>query len=274
MSAGPGSAAAPYGLVGNGRVARHLEHYLELEGLEVRRWARGPRLEARDDPAGPSRPVSPAEALAPCPVVLVLIRDDAIEPFLVSAGLEGKQLIHASGSLRTPLASSMHPLYTFGPDLYPADVYPTIPFVCDDDGPEFEEVFPVLRNPSWRIAPDDRPRYHAACVMGGNFTTLLWGHAMEIFRDLGLPAEAALPYLERTCANVAEHGAEALTGPLARGDRRTVRENLEALGGDPWSDVYRAIVRTVRPGLLAHPPTDDGIEATDEDADLHPESSR
>ena len=238
MTGRPGSAAAPYGIVGSGRLARHLGYYLAQQGQEVRHWSR----------RTPSS-TTVEDALESCAVVLVLIRDDAIAPFLSTVDLSGKLLIHASGSLRTPLATSMHPLYTFGPELYQADVYPRIPFVCDDDGPEFEAVFPDLENPSWRIAPRDRPRYHAACVLGGNFTTLLWAHAMEIFRDVGLPAEVALPYLERTCANVAEHGGEALTGPLARGDRRTIMENLAALKGDPWAAVYRAFVGAARPDL-------------------------
>jgi len=208
---------------------------MESLGLHVRRWSRGGgRVE---------------QALAECPVILVLIRDDAIEPFLATHDLSAHRLIHASGSLRTPRATGMHPLYTFGPELYDDDVYPRIPFICDVDGPPFGEVFPDLDNPHWTIDPRDRPRYHAACVMGGNFTTLLWNRAMEIFAELGLPTEAALPYLERTCANIAEHGPGALTGPLARGDRRTVAANLAALGDDPWREVYRAIVEAARPGL-------------------------
>ncbi|MGW8283064.1 MAG: DUF2520 domain-containing protein [Gemmatimonadota bacterium] len=246
MTDRPGSAAAPYGIVGNGRVARHLAHYFTQEGLEIRRWARRPT--PGDSDYGEADRAGVEEVLASCPVVLVLIRDDAIEPFLASVDLSGRTLIHASGSLCTPFATSMHPLYTFGPDLYPAAVYPRIPFVCDDDGPEFASIFPGLRNPTWRIAPGDRSRYHAACVLGGNFTTLLWAHAMEIFREVGLPAAAALPYLERTCANVAQHGSEALTGPLVRGDRRTILSNLAALEGDPWAAVYRAFVEAVRPG--------------------------
>ncbi|MCL7983879.1 MAG: DUF2520 domain-containing protein [marine benthic group bacterium] len=237
MTARPGSAAAPYGIVGSGRVARHLGHYLDTLGLEVRRWTR-------------SATTAPELALAGCPVILLWIRDDAIEPFLDRADFSGRTLIHASGSLRTPMAHAMHPLYTFGPELYPDDVYPAIPFVCDEDGPSFSQVFPDLANPSWTIASDQRPLYHAACVMGGNFSTLLWNRAMQIFRELGVPPEAAVPYLERTCANVAQHGPGALTGPLARGDRRTIEANLNALEGDDWGRVYRAIVEAARPGLL------------------------
>lgn len=237
-------------------------YYLAEQGLEVRNWSRRTSGAPADASDSATESATVEEALEECPVVLVLIRDDAIEPFLSSVDLSGKALIHASGSLRTPFATSMHPLYTFGPDLYAPEVYPRIPFVCDDDGPEFAALFPDLENPSWRIAPRDRPRYHAACVLGGNFTTLLWTHAMEIFRDVGLPPEVALPYLERTCANVAEHGGAALTGPLARGDRRTILENLAALQGDPWAAVYRSFVEAVRPGLLDKTDSDPEPEET------------
>ena len=133
MTGRPGSAAAPYGIVGSGRLARHLGYYLAQQGQVVRHWSR----------RTPSS-TTVEDALESCAVVLVLIRDDAIAPFLSTVDLSGKLLIHASGSLRTPLATSMHPLYTFGPELYQANVYPRIPFVCDDDGPEFEAVFPDL----------------------------------------------------------------------------------------------------------------------------------
>jgi predicted short-subunit dehydrogenase-like oxidoreductase (DUF2520 family) len=251
----PGSAAAPYGIVGSGRVARHLGHYLETLGLEIRRWSRNaPAASGGRGQTESGAALSPEQALAECPVILLWIRDDAIEPFLQRADFTGRTMIHASGSLRTPLASAMHPLYTFGPDLYASGVYPTIPFICDEDGPAFGEVFPDLANPNWTIASAQRPLYHAACVMGGNFSTLLWNRAMEIFRELGLPAEAAIPYLERTCANVAEHGPGALTGPLARGDRRTIEANLAALDRDAWGEVYRAIVGAARPELLDNEP--------------------
>ena len=60
--------AAPIGIVGGGRVARHFRHYFQLLGLEVRTWSR-----QSSDP-------SPPEALAACDTVLILIRDGAAAP--------------------------------------------------------------------------------------------------------------------------------------------------------------------------------------------------
>jgi hypothetical protein len=65
--------SAPFGIVGivgDGRVARHFRHYFSLPGLSVRTWCRHVPV------------LSPPDALASCRTILVLVRDDAIVPFI------------------------------------------------------------------------------------------------------------------------------------------------------------------------------------------------
>lgn len=225
------SADAPYLLVGNGRLSRHLQHYLGLEGLEWRLWSRASR--------------EPLEhALEDVGTALLLIPDDAIETFLERHADPsiGTTWVHCSGSLSTPRAFAAHPLMTFGDELYDLEVYRRIPFVCDRGGPSFPELLPGLPNPHFVIEPGDRPLYHAACAMAGNFTTLLWQHAYTVFEErLGLPRSALFPYLERVADNL-QRASDPLTGPLARGDRRTVERHLAALDGDPYRSVYASFV--------------------------------
>ena len=222
-----------FGIVGNGRVARHFRHYLQLLGIPVSAWSRGA--------AGPS----PPEALRSCRTVLLLIRDEAIAPFVGAwPGLRTKSLVHFSGSLVTPVAEAAHPLMTFGPDLYDLDSYRAIPFVLDAGGTPFSELLPGLPNPSYAIPAAQRPYYHALCVMAGNFTTVLWQKLFdELETRFDIPASAAHPYLARVAANLATDAGRALTGPLSRRDARTIAANLEALEGDPFQAVYSAFVR-------------------------------
>ena len=222
-----------FGIVGNGRVARHFRHYLQLLGIPVSAWSRSE--------AGPS----PPDALRSCRTVLLLIRDEAIAP-LVGAwpDLRAKRLVHFSGSLVTPVAEAAHPLMTFGPDLYDLDAYRAIPFVLDAGGTPFAELLPGLPNPSYAIPAAQRPYYHALCVMAGNFSTVLWQKLFdELETRFDIPASAAHPYLARVAANLATDAGRALTGPLSRGDARTIAANLEALEGDPFQAVYSAFVR-------------------------------
>ena len=226
-----GQVPVHYLLIGNGRLSRHLQHYLELLDLPYTLWTRC------EQPPPPT----------PCSHVLLAIPDDAIEVFLDQhPELAPLQRIHFSGSLHTSKAWGAHPLMTFGENLYPDANYADIPFVVDSDAPPFEHLLPGLPNPHHRLDPQLKARYHAECVLSGNFTALLWTHFFKTLEgQLGLPREAALPYLRQVLSNL-QSDPNPLTGPLVRGDRRTLRRNLQALQGDPYHGVYRSFVTAHR----------------------------
>jgi predicted short-subunit dehydrogenase-like oxidoreductase (DUF2520 family) len=221
-----------YGLIGRGRVATHMARYLELEAQPFLTWHRAMPSPADRD-------------LASADIVLLAITDDAIGPFLADhPELRHRPIVHFSGSLVVNGASGLHPLMTFGPELYDLETYRSIPFVEEKGGLSFRELFPQLRNPSWPLDPKDKALYHALCVLAGNFTTLLWSKAFEDFEQrLRLPREAPHPYLTQTCKNTSAAGQKALTGPLVRGDVETVARDLRALEGDPYAEVYRAFAK-------------------------------
>jgi 2-dehydropantoate 2-reductase len=101
---------------------------------------------------------------------------------------------------------------------------------------------PGLAEPPFFIEPERRPRYHALCVLAGNFTTLLWKKLFfELDREFGIAREHTLPYLESVTRGLAGKGAP-LSGPLSRGDHATLQRNLEALKDDPFEEVYQAFV--------------------------------
>ena len=231
--------AVPLGIIGDGRLARHLQHYLTGLGLPTRTWAR----RTSSSPA----PV----ALTGCDTALILIRDSEIVPFVETwPPLREKRLVHCSGRLVTPVAEGAHPLMTFGAALYDLEVYRSIPFVLETGRTPFAELLPGLPNPSFAIEASDRAYYHALCVMAGNFSTILWAKLFdEMERRFAIPRSAAHPYLARVTANVMADGAAALTGPLARGDQATISANLDALDGDPFQAIYTAFARVYDEGL-------------------------
>ena len=229
----PALDTAPIGIVGDGRVAGHILHYLDLLGLPVRAWSR------RVPGAGP------LEALASCRTVLLLIRDAGIVAFIDAwPALREKRLVHFSGTLATEAAEAAHPLMTFGRDLYDLTSYRNIPFILESGGTPFHQLLPGLPNPSFTIPAAERPYYHALCVMAANFSAILW---LKLFDELqnrfGIPASAAHPYLTQMTANLLTDASAALTGPLVRGDAGTVEANLNALEGDPFQGVYSAFAR-------------------------------
>ena len=221
-----------YGIVGRGRVATHIARYLQLESQDYCTWH-------RDDSAAPE------EALGTATTLLLAISDDALEPFLqANPGLGDKTLVHFSGCKTLQGVTGLHPLTTFGPEPYDLDTYRAIPFVAEEGSAGFSDIFPALENPSWSIPADQKPLYHALCVMAGNFPTLLWAKTIADFENrLGLPREILGPYLRQTLNNTLGSGSTALTGPLARGDRETARRNLAALDDERFADIYRAFAR-------------------------------
>jgi len=83
--------------------------------------------------------------------------------------------------------------------------------------------------------------------MAGNFTGFLWAKLFEEFpKALEIPAEAAVPYLEQVCRNIAAsptHPESFLTGPIVRRDVAAVEKHLSALESDPYRSVYEAFAR-------------------------------
>jgi len=226
----PVGGAPLYCLIGNGRLSRHLQHYFDQLQLAYRVWTRsGPPL---------------SQALENCTHALLLISDDALLDFLhTHPELQSHIVVHFSGSLATPLAWGAHPLMTFSHQLYTCEEYREIHFVIDHRAPAFETLLPGLPNPHHRLDSDLKARYHAECVLSGNFTAMLWSHFFQVMENqLGLPRQAALPYLKRVAANLQSEG-NPLTGPLVRGDSATVQRNLQALEGDPYQNVYTSFVQ-------------------------------
>jgi predicted short-subunit dehydrogenase-like oxidoreductase (DUF2520 family) len=224
-------AAAPgrtYGIAGGGKLASHLARYLELLQLPCRRWQ------------GRASHISPRSALEGCDVVIVAISDDAIEPF-IRKNFSGSKavLVQCSGALSTPLAQGAHPLAVFGKEPYTLSSYKKIPFITEKGRAALAEFFPELPNPSYAINPAQKPLYHALCAMSGNFSAMLWKKFFDgMSGEFGIPKKAALAYFHASAANIA--GPCDITGPLARGDGKTVRKHLLALKNDSFAGVYRA----------------------------------
>jgi len=221
-----------YGIIGKGRVAKHFLHYLQALHLPVIQWHR-------------QLSIAPEVALNNCQVILVLISDRSIEEFIQAhPQLTKKILVHFSGSLVTPLAQGLHPLMTFSTELYDLEDYQKIHFVGEKEGQHsFEELFPQLPNTHSVIPQSERSRYHALCVLANNFTSALWQKFFLELDNYQLPPQAGEEFLTRTYKNILINPRQIASGPVARGDTKTIQKNISALNQDPYADVYRAFVK-------------------------------
>lgn len=220
-----------YCIIGNGRMASHMAHYLTMCQIPFSQWHRTSHTSLQN-------------RLIQSTHVLILISDQAIDSFIKQHPcLHDKILVHFSGALLSDAAYTAHPLCTFGPTVYSLAEYKNIAFIIEQQGPSFQQLLPSLSNPHHCIPKEKKHLYHGLCVMANNFSTLLWQKLFKEFeQQLNIPAQAAIPFLQATVKNLTTDYNNALTGPLTRNDLRTLQNNIQALAGDPYETVFNAFI--------------------------------
>lgn len=232
-----GSDFRQFAILGSGRVALHMSHYLNLLGLPFITWRRD---------LGAAALLSLPERASH---ILISVSDSALDE--VAAPLRGRPditLVHFSGALNIPGVFSAHPLMTFGTQLQTLDWYRAIPFVIEPDA-ELSRLLPGLPNAAVRLPRECKALYHALCALAGNSTQHLWSAIGEEFERIGLPRQLLAPYLHQVVENSVGRAGAAnnLTGPVARGDWAVVRGNLRALAGRAdLLEAYQSFLRQAR----------------------------
>lgn len=96
------------------------------------------------------------------------------------------------------------------------------------------------------IAEADRVKYHAALSHASNHLVTVAGQSAGILAGIGVehPERMLSALMRASLENALASGEGALTGPVARGDVRTVAAHRAALGG-------REITKDTREGYLA-----------------------
>ncbi len=243
-------------LVGNGRLATTLFNALqggdpEASHGDIRRWRRPSSF----SPSSLSlkqviREENPSH-------IYLAVSDTALHDLAEQhrEDFKGRTVVHFAGSLSSFSGiHAAHPLSTFSSRETPmsATEFERVPFILDRGAPAFSSLFPTLQNASFEMDPAMRGYYHALCVMSGNFTVLLWEAAAQRFEhELGVPMSALDVYREQIFKNLeqasrTQNSKSVLTGPLARGDMKTVDSHLESLSRQKESallEIYRGFVK-------------------------------
>jgi predicted short-subunit dehydrogenase-like oxidoreductase (DUF2520 family) len=212
-------------IIGRGRLGRPLARALREAGIQVH------------GPTGRGELVQRAD------VVLICVPDAEIAR--VAASLTGTHGLigHTSGA--TPLAEigvdfGLHPLQTFVGDEGP-EAFRGIGCAVAGRSAEAlavaEELAARLGARSFPLSDDQRAGYHAAASVASNFIVTLLAAAEQIASTAGLAAADArallAPLVRSTVQNWAALGPKsALTGPVARGDLRTVERQRAAVAAN------------------------------------------
>jgi predicted short-subunit dehydrogenase-like oxidoreductase (DUF2520 family) len=109
--------------------------------------------------------------------------------------------------------------------------------------PDVVELAHMLGLKTFELADENRVRYHTAAVVASNHLVALLGQVERLAVSCDVPFEAFAPLILASVHNSFSLGpANALTGPVERGDLATVEGHLRDL--DPAErDAYRALAR-------------------------------
>jgi predicted short-subunit dehydrogenase-like oxidoreductase (DUF2520 family) len=198
---------------------------------------------------------------------VIAVPDDALEDVahtLASARQSIKLALHTSGS-RGPEAlaeiesqgtacATLHPLQTITSPAQGVTDLPGSAFGITASGEAGSneaakwalEIVHLLHGHAMTISAESRPLYHAAAVMASNYIVAMVDAAVILMRLAGIAAEPALQALSPLVRSSVENSlamgpTQALTGPIERGDERTVAAHLRALDKAPESvrQLYR-----------------------------------
>jgi predicted short-subunit dehydrogenase-like oxidoreductase (DUF2520 family) len=204
-----------------------------------------------------ARPELVSEVGAGAALVLVATPDRALEQAIATAepSIEpGALVVHLAGSRGLDVFDDLkakRPGVRVGA-LHPLQSFPSATvglerlrgsWAATAGDPEVSEIAYSLGLRTFEVSDADRPAYHTAASVASNHVIALLGQVERLAATCNVPFEAFGPLVRASVQNAFALGpADALTGPIARGDLATVEGHLVAL--DPSErDAYRALAR-------------------------------
>lgn len=208
-----------------------------------------------------------------CDMLCIATPDDVIgevweeirriaEEFPETCSLEHKVLCHFSGSLSSDVFSGIDSMGASGCSIHPMSAFSDrftsyfklkeVIFTMEGQ-PEacrvMMEVFSLLGNKVLQIRPEMKTLYHCAASFVSNFMIGLYQMGLDLLEECGISKEDGKelfqPLVDNNVQQMLWDGtAEALSGPIERGDAGTVQRHLSVLG-EPEAQIYRLLGQKV-----------------------------
>ena len=265
--------AVTINVIGGGRAGRALARVWALNGAFTIGDVLDPSSAAGADAVafiGSGRAVAALGEMRGADVWMLTPPDDQIVPCgkaLAASGLlqSGNVVFHCSGALPSRdlaavmtngvAVASVHPLKSFADPAAAAQSFSGTYCAAEGDAAALAVLRPAFERIGARvfeIDPAFKTIYHAASVIVCNYLVALLETGIRSYEKSGFKRDDALrvmePLVRETLDNVFRLGtAEALTGPIARGDHAVVARQVDAL--EAWDPRVAAIYKNL--GVVA-----------------------
>ena len=248
-----------FSVIGLGKVGRAMLALLSEAG-HCPLWAVSSRRPAVNVPVSPDIPPGPQGSQ----IVLLAVPDSVIEHTASRIAAQWKEacegivFFHLSGlyasDLLEPLAwyggevGSFHPLQSIL-DAQHAQEALKGSFFTFEGTPKAREaagdLAASLGSRLLTISREDKILYHTAAAIASNYLVAVACQASELLDGMGLGMEQLIPLMRGTLDNLISHGRSALTGPIQRGDWRTVEAHISSLR-ERFPDILRSYLELGR----------------------------
>lgn len=181
-------------------------------------------------------------------IIIIAVPDDEIGSVAVELAQsqfvsEGTVVAHTSGLYASHALEALRERGAVIASLHPATSFPeafngkldNVTFAIEGDVEAcraLEQIVLLLGGEIVRIRPEEKSRYHLGCTLASNYLVAIAGTVNTLFKDIeNIESFATLhPLIDATLRNIASCGpVNALTGPIARGDVKTIETHLELL---------------------------------------------
>lgn len=182
----------------------------------------------------------------------------------------GNIFVHCSGVLTAEiltavkahggLVASMHPMRSFALPATAVANFSGTYCAMEGDAPALKIIAPLftaLGAIVYQIAQEKKTLYHAAGVFASNYLVTLADQATQCLYETGVDKDMAfkiiISLMQGTLVNLEKtlSTQEALTGPLQRGDRLTIKNHLAVLTDNNTKLLYAALGKATL-DLTAH----------------------
>jgi|AntRauTorcE11897_2_1112592.scaffolds.fasta_scaffold00166_29 predicted short-subunit dehydrogenase-like oxidoreductase (DUF2520 family) len=242
-------------IIGLGRVGKALLHVFTGKGYSVISAYNHSEIEKDFKEQYPNTTFSvgqPKDLEKLGDLIFISVSDDSIFGIANELATQfpeiNRKVVHLSGThsshILNPLkkngasVASFHPMQAITPD---TKSFEGTWFDIEGDKPlleELEKISQDLKAKTFRVEPEAKPLLHASAVVASNYLVVLGDMVAKISAEANIPEATALealkPLMENTIENINTLGVtDALTGPIARGDIKTVKQHLESLDNVP-----------------------------------------
>ena len=186
-------------------------------------------------------------------LIFLTVSDDAIPSLAKSLSdklesFSGKEIVHCSGTHSSKVLDTLADRGALTASFHPMKAITTKTNSLENtwfdlEGDEkllqkLEILAADLDAHTFRVEPEAKPLLHASAVVASNYLVVLADLVSKIAALADIPEDQALkaisPLMQNTLDNITDLGvSEALTGPIVRGDIKTIQQHLQSLQKAP-----------------------------------------